>query len=72
MMIILDTDIASAFAKAGHFEEIIKLFGSVGITPSVYEELIIPLEYGYEYPKEVFEKAKLVTILEEEQSRRDI
>jgi len=66
-MIILDTDIASAFAKAGHFEEIIKLFGSVGITPSVYEELLIPLEYGYKYPREVFEKAKLVTILEEEQ-----
>jgi len=66
-MLILDTDIASAFAKAGHFDILIKLFGNVGITPSVYEELLIPLDYGYEYSKEVFERAKLVTILEEEQ-----
>ncbi|MEA3488442.1 MAG: hypothetical protein U9R10_04230, partial [Euryarchaeota archaeon] len=66
-MILLDTDIASAFAKAGHFDVIITLFGSVGITPCVYEELLVPLEHGYEYPEEVFEKAELVTILEEEQ-----
>lgn len=66
-MLILDTDIASAFAKAKHFDVMIKLFGSVGITPSVYEELLTPLEHGYEYPKEIFEKAELVTILEEEQ-----
>jgi len=66
-MLILDTDIASAFAKAGHFDVIIKLFGSVGITPSVYEELLIPLERGYEYPREIFEKAELVTISDEEQ-----
>ena len=45
----------------------VKLFGSVGITPSVYEELLTPLEHGYEYPKEIFEKAELVTISDEEQ-----
>lgn len=66
-MIILDTDIASAFAKAGHFNVMIKLFESVGITPRVYEELLTSLEHGYEYPKEVFEKAELVTISDEEQ-----
>lgn len=66
-MLILDTDIASAFAKAGHFDAMIKLFESVGITPRVYEELLTPLEHGYEYPKEIFEKAELVTISDEEQ-----
>jgi len=66
-MIIFDTDIASAFAKAGHFDVIISLFGRIGITPGVYEELMIPLEYGYEYPGEIFQKAELVTISEEEQ-----
>lgn len=66
-MLILDTDIGSAFAKAGQFDVMIKLFGSVGITPRVYEELLIPLEHGYEYPKEIFEKAELVTISDEEQ-----
>ena len=66
-MLILDTDIASAFAKSGHFDAMVKLFGSIGITPGVYEELSVPLEYGYEYPEEIFEKAKLVTISDEEQ-----
>jgi len=37
-MLILDTDIASAFAKSGHFDVLIKLFEGVGITPGVYEE----------------------------------
>lgn len=59
-MFILDTDIASAFAKSGHFDVMIKFFGSVGITPSVYEELLTPLEHGYEYPKEIFEKSNLL------------
>ena len=66
-MLILDTDIASAFAKAGHFDMLIKLFGKVGITPMVYEELQTPLMHGYEYPDEIFNKAELVTISEEEQ-----
>lgn len=68
-MIMLDTDIASAFAKAGHFDMIISLFGRVGITPGVYEELLIPLKHGYEYPGEIFQKAELVTISEEEQKK---
>lgn len=66
-MLILDTDIASAFAKAGHFDALIKLFGKVGITPMVYEELQTPLMHGYAYPDEIFNKAELVTISEDEQ-----
>ena len=66
-MLILDTDIASAFAKAGHFEVLIQLFGKVGITPMVYEELQTPLMHGYAYPDEIFNKAELVTVSSEEQ-----
>ena len=66
-MLILDTDIASAFAKSGHFDVMMKLFESIGIAPTVYEELLTPLEHGYEYPKEIFEKVELVTISGEEQ-----
>lgn len=66
-MLIIDTDIASAFAKAGHFDLLIKLFANVGITPKVYEELLIPIEYGYRYPEEIFARAELVTPLEDEQ-----
>lgn len=63
-LLILDTDIASAFAKAGHFDVLIKLFGKVGITPMVYEELLTPLKLGYTYPDEIFKTAELVTIHE--------
>jgi len=66
-LLIVDTDIASAFAKAGHFDALIRLFGKVGITPMVYEELQIPLMHGYTYPDEIFNKAELVTISGDEQ-----
>ncbi len=55
-MLILDTDIASAFAKAGHFDALIKLLGKVGITPMVYDELQTHLTHGYAYPDEIFSK----------------
>jgi len=61
-LLILDTDIASAFAKAGHFEVLVQLFGKVGITPMVYEELQTPLMHGYAFPDEIFNKAELVTV----------
>jgi len=66
-LLILDTDIASAFAKAGHFDILTQLFGNVGITPMVYEELQAPLMYGYTFSYEIFNKAELVTISGEEQ-----
>ncbi|RZN33630.1 MAG: hypothetical protein EF813_11005 [Methanosarcinales archaeon] len=66
-MLLLDTDIASAFAKAGHFNALVNLFGSVGITTAVHEELLTPLEYGYDYPGEIFAMAELITVSEEEQ-----
>ncbi|MBC2698483.1 MAG: hypothetical protein HF976_04170 [ANME-2 cluster archaeon] len=66
-MLILDTDIASAFANAGHFEVLVQLFGKVGITPMVYEELQAPLMHGYAFPDEIFDKAELVTVSGEEQ-----
>ncbi len=63
---VFDTDVVSAFAKAGHFEGLIKLF-KVCITPKVYEELLFPLKYGYDYPKEIFDRGELITLTEEEQ-----
>ena len=68
-MLILDTDIASAFAKAGHFDALINLFRSVGITTSVYEELLTPMEYGYGYPRTIFSMTELITVSEEEQKK---
>lgn len=67
-MLLLDW-YCGAFAKAGHFDVFLKLFEKVGITPRVYEELLVPLDYGYDYPQEIFEKAELVTLTEEEQRK---
>ena len=66
-MLLLDTDIASAFAKAGHFKLLLRLFERPGITPAVYEELLPPLEHGYNYPRDIFESVELVTLTDEEQ-----
>lgn len=66
MKLVFDTDVVSAFTKAGHFEVLTKLF-KVCITPKVYEELLIPLKYSYDYPKEILERAELITLTEEEQ-----
>jgi len=73
-MLVLDTDIASAFAKADALDLILKLFKSgIHITPEVYEELQVPLSYGYMYPKEIFDKVKILDLTPEEQrSYRDM
>ncbi len=47
----------------------LKLFEKVGITPRVYEELLVPLDYGYDYPRQIFERAELVLLSEEEQRK---
>ena len=73
-MLILDTDIVSAFTKADALDLILKLFkGELHITPEVYEELQVPLSYGYMYPQEIFNKVKILDLTPEEQrSYRDM
>lgn len=67
-MIILDTDIISAFTKADSLNMILKLFDNkVYITPEIYKELQAPLHYGYSYPKEIFKKIKILTPTKKEQ-----
>ncbi len=53
-MIVFDTDIISAFAKAGALNEILGLFNNnCFITESVKTELMAAADYGYEYAKSV-------------------
>ena len=54
--IIIDTDIASAFAKIGRLDLLKDLFSKhpVFITPRIFEELSVPLEYGYKFPLDIF------------------
>jgi len=62
-MIILDTNIISAFTKAEVLDVILKLFDNN------YEELQAPLNYGYSYPKEIFRKVKVLTPTKKEQEK---
>lgn len=69
-MIILDTDLVSALAKVEGLELILKLFqNQVYITPEIYEELQAPVEYGYSFPKKIFEKISVLDITPKEQHK---
>lgn len=69
-MIILDTDIASTFAKADALDALIDLLSArheVYITPRIYEELQIPLAFGYGFPKEILTHVKVLDLSTDEQ-----
>lgn len=68
-MILLDTDIASAFAKAKCFDVLIKYISpNVYICKSVFEELQVPLSFGYLFPEEIMSNTKLLFLNSEEES----
>lgn len=60
--IIFDTDIVSTFAKVEKIKILKQLFCkyNVSITPKIHEELIIPLNFGYNFPLNVFRNFGLV------------
>jgi predicted nucleic acid-binding protein len=55
-VIILDTDIASLFAKIKRLELLKRLFSKhrIVLTPEIYEELTTSLDYGYTFPLDIF------------------
>ncbi|MBC2697080.1 MAG: hypothetical protein HF976_06080 [ANME-2 cluster archaeon] len=60
MNIVFDTDILSIFAKADAILYLERLFSKdrLLITPSVYRELKVPKEYGYDFPDQVFNSGR--------------
>jgi len=60
--IIVDTDIASAFAKIERLDLLLCLFSNylIYITPRIFEELSVSLDYGYTFPLDVFESFDIV------------
>jgi len=62
MKVIIDTDLASAFAKANRLDLILRLFQKKEpvITPEIYKELLTPLSYGYSFPRLIFQKIKVI------------
>ncbi|CAD6491654.1 MAG: hypothetical protein FFODKBPE_00195 [Candidatus Argoarchaeum ethanivorans] len=67
-VIILDTDVASVFAKIKRLELIKRLFSKhrIVIIPEIYEELAISLDYGYTFPLDIFGYFEVLYPSEEE------
>ena len=62
-IIILDTDIASAFAKVQKIGILKELFSryELAICPAIYEELVVSQEYGYSFPCQIFGHITILT-----------
>jgi predicted nucleic acid-binding protein len=66
-MLLLDTDIASAFAKAGYVDELADVFkNKIAISKQVFDELMVPVSYGYNFPYNIINKVSVVLLKEEE------
>jgi len=66
----LDTDLASAFAKVNAITLLVELLHEgyeIYITPRIYEELQVPLSYGYDFPKIIFEHVPVLNLKKGEQ-----
>lgn len=61
-MIIIDADILSTFAKMGELDLLIQLFSplKMKITPMIQNELSVPMDYGYSFPKTIFDKIETI------------
>lgn len=68
MKVIIDTDLASAFAKANRLDLILRLFQKKEpvITPEIYKELLVPMTYGYSFPHLIFQKLKVIYPIDKE------
>ena len=68
MKVIVDTDIASAFAKINKLDLLIQLFQGreVVITTEIYQELLVPLDYGFTFPLKIFSKFRTIRLEGEE------
>lgn len=64
MIVIVDTDILSMFAKAQALEVLMELVGpeQLRITPAIADEISIPLQYGYHFPKQILSLIPVVDL----------
>lgn len=68
MSFLIDTDILSLFAKSDAIELLLRLLrvDTLTITQGVFNELAVPLEYGYRFPHRVFATSTTVSLSTEE------
>ncbi len=66
-MLLIDTDIASAFAKALYFDDLKKLFNNkIAISKAVFDEISVCLALGYKFPNEIINKVPTISLKENE------
>ena len=65
---LLDTDILSLFAKTDALALLRQLLGldRLPITTGVFNEIVVPLEYGYEFPHRIIAEATTVLMSPDE------
>lgn len=68
MSVLLDTDILSLFAKAEAIDLLRQLLRveRLSITQGVFDELTVPLGYGYRFPNSVFVASTITALSEAE------
>jgi len=63
-LIIIDTDILSMFAKADALDLLLKFTGKaqIGMTPAIADEVLVPLQYGYDFPLQILAQIPIIPI----------
>ncbi|MCZ7391779.1 MAG: hypothetical protein ABOK23_11765 [Candidatus Methanoperedens sp.] len=80
MIFFADTDILSAFAKAGAIKYLKQLCADLKISPAIYEELVRAKHAGYSFVYEIITNVEIILLTEEEyksfknllESRKDL
>ena len=65
-MFFVDTDILSAFVKAGGMGYLKALFEDLNISQSIYEELMRAKRAGYPYLDDIIDRVKIILLSEVE------
>ena len=64
MKVVIDTDILSMFGKVGGIGMLMDFLGSgrAVMTPSIRDEISIPLQYGYTFPNSVLSQIPVIPL----------
>lgn len=65
---LIDTDILSIFAKTDALPILCRLFQwqRLPVTPAVLDEILVPLDYGYDFPRQILARAETVSMVPDE------
>ena len=67
--VVVDTDILSMFAKVDAVDVLESLLGKkrMVMTPAIRDEIAVPLQYGYTFPRRVLDRVPVASLSEQVQ-----